>query len=328
MLASLRVLRRYGVLGLNRRNADFISLVNPRSHYPLVDDKIRTKRLALEAGITVPELYHVVREQHEIDEIAPQLAERGDFVVKPAHGSGGSGILVIRGRQGNRFRKTDDRLIDAEELLHHISNALSGLYSLGGQRDRVMIEYRVRHDPVFGEITYRGVPDVRIIVYRGYPAMAMVRLPTSLSQGRANLHQGAVGVGVDLARGTTLEGVLGNDRVREHPDTGRRLAGRQIPAWERILEIASQCYEATGLGYLGADLVVDREHGPMLLELNARPGLQIQVANACGLRPRLAVIDAEADPAAAPADRVDFSRARFHSLTSPTSGPPPSGVTS
>jgi alpha-L-glutamate ligase-like protein len=311
MLGSLRTLHRHGVLGLNRRNAEIISQVNPRRLYPLVDDKVRTKRLAVEAGITVPELYHVISEQHQIDEVAPRLAERGDFVVKPAHGSGGSGILVICGRQGSRYRKTDDRLIDTDELLHHISNALSGLYSLAGQRDRVMIEYRVQHDPVFEEITHRGVPDVRIIVYHGYPVMAMVRLPTSLSQGRANLHQGAVGVGVDLAAGTTLTGVLGNDRVLEHPDTGKRLAGRRLPAWDRILEIASQCYEATGLGYVGADLVVDRELGPMLLELNARPGLQIQVANGCGLRPRLAAIDAEGDPSAPAAERIAFSRARF-----------------
>jgi len=313
MLGSLRALRRHGVLGLNRRNADLITPSNPRHLYPLVDDKIRTKKLAIEAGITVPELYGIVNTQHEVTELERLLEGRDDFVVKPAHGSGGSGILVICGRQRARFRKTDDKLIDAEELLHHVSNTLSGLYSLGGQRDRAMVEYRVRHDPVFQEITYQGVPDVRVIVYRGFPVMAMVRLPTSFSQGRANLHQGAVGVGIDLARGTTFSGVLGNTRVDEHPDTGNPLAGRQIPAWDRILQIAAQSYEATGLGYLGVDLVVDRDHGPMLLELNARPGLQIQVANNCGLRPRLTTIEALTEPPTDPDERIAFSRRQFGS---------------
>ena len=311
MLSTLRVLRRRGVLGLNRRNAEFISLCNPRRLYPLVDDKVRTKSLAAEAGITVPQLYGVVTTQHDAGELGQLLEGREDFVIKPAHGSGGSGILVICGRQRSRFRKTDDRLIDGEELLHHVSNTLSGLYSLGGQRDEAMIEYRVHHDPVFEQITYRGVPDIRTIVYRGFPVMAMARLPTSISQGRANLHQGAVGVGLDLASGRTLTAVLGNSRVHEHPDTGAPLAGVPIPAWDRILEIATQCYEATGLGYLGVDVVVDRDQGPMLLEINARPGLQIQVANDCGLLPRLRAIEELDDPPVEPAERLAFSRHRF-----------------
>lgn len=311
MVGALRALRRSGVLGLNRRNAELIALCNPRHRYPLVDDKIRTKRLASEGGITVPELYGIVRTQHDVTGLEALLEGRDDFVLKPAHGSGGSGILVICGRQRSRFRTADDRLIDAEELLHHVSNTLSGLYSLGGQRDRAMVEYRVRHDTVFKEITYRGVPDIRIIVYRGFPVMAMARLPTSMSQGRANLHQGAVGVGIDLANGRTLSGVLGNARVGEHPDTGSSLAGLEIPAWDRILEIATQCFEATGMGYLGVDVVVDRDHGPMLLELNARPGLQIQIANGCGLRPRLRTIDELPEPLPDHSQRLALCRGRF-----------------
>ena len=48
--------------------------------------------------------------------------------------------------------------------------------------------------------------------------------------------------------------------------------------------IAACCYDAIPLGYLGVDLVVDAELGPMVLELNARPGLTIQLANRRGLR--------------------------------------------
>jgi hypothetical protein len=39
----------------------------------------------------------------------------------------------------------------------------------------------------------------------------------------------------------------------------------------------------TGLGYIGVDVVLDANHGPLLLELNARPGLAIQIANFQGL---------------------------------------------
>jgi alpha-L-glutamate ligase-like protein len=311
MPALGRGLTERGVLGINRRNADYVSGWNSRRLFPLVDDKLETKRLAVEAGMAVPELYGVIAAQHEIDDLPHLLDGHEDFVLKPAHGSGGNGILVIAGRRGERYRKVSGELVDREELYHHVSNALSGLYSLGGQRDRVMVEYRVRLDPLFEEITYKGVPDLRTIVFRGYPVMAMARLPTRASDGKANLHQGAVGVGIDLAAGRTLGGVLGNETIGEHPDTDHELAGIEIPGWEELLELAARCYEITGLGYLGVDVVLDREHAPLILELNARPGLNIQIANRQGLRERLQRVEVGIDPEAGAGARVAAARRWF-----------------
>ncbi len=313
MLSLRQGLVERGVLGINRRNADYVSVWNSRRLFPLVDDKLETKRLALEAGMAVPELYGVIAEQHEIADLPKLLDGRQDFVLKPAHGSGGNGILVIAGRRGKRFRKISGELIESEELYHHTSNSLSGLYSLGGHRDRVMVEYRVRVDPLFEKITYKGVPDLRTIVFRGYPVMAMARLPTRASDGKANLHQGAVGVGIDLATGKTLGGVLGNEAISEHPDTDRQLTGIQIPGWQGLLELAARCYEITGLGYLGVDVVLDRQHGPMILELNARPGLNIQIANRQGLRRRLQRVGDDEAADGSPAQRVANVRDWFAS---------------
>ena len=39
-------LRDLGILGMNRRNAEFLLVSNPRRLYPMVDDKLRTKALA------------------------------------------------------------------------------------------------------------------------------------------------------------------------------------------------------------------------------------------------------------------------------------------
>ena len=141
--------------------------------------------------------------------------------------------------------------------------------------------------------------------------MAMARLPTCVSDGKANLHQGAVGAGVDIGTGLTMNGVLGNSPVDEHPDTGALIADLQIPDWEVILESSARGYEVTGLGYLGVDMVIDKHRGPLILEMNARPGLNIQIANGCGIRSRLALIDAEFDSNATPADRAAFARQRF-----------------
>jgi alpha-L-glutamate ligase-like protein len=166
------------------------------------------------------------------------------------------------------------------------------MYSLGGRPDAAIFQQRVRLHPSFEPIAYKGIPDVRVVVYRGEPAMAMLRLPTKQSGGRANLHQGGIGAGVDLETGRTHHAVQRNRNIEKHPDTGAAVVGHAVPHWEAVLEMSRKVARAVGLGYVGVDVVVDAESGPLLLEANARPGLAIQIANGKGLVPRLAAIDA------------------------------------
>ncbi len=311
MFARAVKLGAEGVLGLNKRNGDYILRFNPRSRYPLVDDKLQTKQLALAAGIAVPPLYGVIRTQHDIRSLPDIVRDHPEFVLKPAHGSAGDGIVVISGRSGSRYRTISGTLLDADYLSHHLSNAINGQFSLGGIQDVVIVEYMVRFSPLFESLSYQGVPDIRIIVFRGVPIMSMVRLPTRSSNGKANLHQGAVGAGIDLATGTTLDGVLGTEVITHHPDTMNPIAGMQIPGWDTILDIAARCYELTGLGYIGVDIVLDRDRGPLILELNARPGLAIQIANRQGLLRRLQICEQRADFNAGVEERVAFARKEF-----------------
>ena len=276
-----------GILGMNKRNGDFIAAYNKRSQYPLVDDKVKTKRLAEAAGVAVPKLYAVIEIEKQISSISKQLKEYNDFVVKPSHGSGGEGILVITSRALNGYRKSSGQIMTEQELCFHISNILSGMYSLGGLPDTALIEQRVDFDPVFSGVSYQGIPDVRTIVFRGVPVMAMIRLPTRMSDGKANLHQGAIGVGIDLKTGKTFSGVWHDQIVSHHPDTGISIVDLQIPNWDEILKLTARCYDLAGLGYIGVDIVLDRKRGPLVLEMNARPGLSIQIANRSGLLKRL-----------------------------------------
>jgi alpha-L-glutamate ligase-like protein len=177
-----------------------------------------------------------------------------------------------------------------DDLLYHAAGIISGLYALGGQRDVAMVEERLELHHELRRVAYEGVPDVRVIVFRGIPVMSMIRLPTHRSGGRANLHQGAIGAGIDLSTGVTSHAILRGTSVQRHPDTGEPVVGFHIPRFDEILRIAVRASDATGLGYVGADVVVDEHHGPVVLELNARPGLAIQSANRAGLRPRLEAV--------------------------------------
>jgi alpha-L-glutamate ligase-like protein len=275
------------MLGMNARNLDFIGRYNRRSLYPLVDNKLLTKRLAQDYELTVPRLRFALSQQHEVDEALETLASADGFAIKPAKGSGGKGIWVISGRHGRDYIKSSGAMITRDDLRRHMSNTLAGLYSLGGGADSVIVEDLIRLDPRFEGLSHEGVPDIRVIVFRGYPVMAMLRLATHASDGKANLHQGAVGVGLGLGDGRFASAVQFGQFIDTHPDTGRALAEVALDAWPSILELAAQCYEMTGLGYLGTDIVIDQDRGPMLLELNARPGLAIQIANRRGLLPRL-----------------------------------------
>ena len=312
-----KALEARGIMGINRRNADYVLKYNKRSLYPIVDDKIITKERAIAAGINVPEMYGVISTEKQIDKLDEIIGGRSDFVIKPAQGAGGDGILVIADRFENRYRTISGRIVSHSEIEHQVSSILTGLYSLGGHRDRALIEYRVTPDQIFKSISYEGVPDIRVIVLMGYPVMAMLRLPTRQSGGKANLHQGAIGVGVDLATGITLRGTWLNTIITKHPDTTNAVDGVQLPNWDGFMKLAAECYELCGLGYIGVDMVLDQEQGPLILELNARPGLNIQIANDCGLTHRTQAVEARLEQLAlngeieTPEQRVKFVQELF-----------------
>ena len=291
IFTAAKRLRKLGVLGMNRRNAACILDHNPRSKYPLVDDKMRLHRLCATIGVPTPEVYAEIDSFGTLPRLGELLGDRADFVVKPNHGSAGRGILVLTGRDAQGFRRHNGDLIRLDDLRQHLSDILSGMYSLGGQPDSALIQRRIRLHPSFAKISYKGIPDIRVILYRNEPAMAMLRLPTKESNGRANLHQGGIGTGIDLETGLTHHAVQHNRLVERHPDTGRPVVGLRVPYWDEVVRLSRRVSEAVGLGYVGVDIVIDADAGPMLLEANARPGLAIQIANGQGLMPRLEEID-------------------------------------
>jgi alpha-L-glutamate ligase-like protein len=303
----LRALRRTGVLGINRRNSEFTLRWNPRAAYPSVDDKLLTKELCARAGIPTPGLLAVARHHFELRKLREAMARLSSFVLKPAHGAMGNGIVVVCDRDGDRFRTAGGRSVTLDDLSYHAAGVISGLYALAGQDVVAFLEERLLVHPDLAAIASEGVPDIRIVLYRGIPVMAMTRLPTLRSGGRANLHQGAVAAGVDLESGRTTHAILHSRPVERHPDTDEALLGRTIPGFSDALGHALRAADETRLGYIGADIVVDAERGPVLLEMNARPGLMIQLANRAGLVPRLRAVDRHAAPGRSVAERIELA---------------------
>lgn len=299
-----------GILGINGRNRGYVAAYNDRRFFKMVDDKVVTKQLAIEAGVTVPKLIGTVEYTGQVKNVRHMLKGVGDFVIKPARGSGGGGILVADGIDENGLRKASGKRMTWDEVRFHLNNILSGMYSLGGDgSDVALIEERLHPHSIFKTLAFSGVPDVRVIVFRGVPVMAMLRLPTSESDGKANLHTGGVGAGVDLSTGITSMAVQHNQPVSEHPDFLTPLTGLQLPGWEDVLRLSSDIAVAVPkLGYVGVDIVIDENRGPTLLELNARPGISVQIANRRGLMRPLEILHKMEEIPETTAERIALAR--------------------
>jgi len=280
-------MRIQDVLGMNARNLLYIRPYNPRKAIRLADDKLATKEMLTRAGIPVPKTYGVIREPKDLEGFKWGKLPKS-FVLKPNHGLGGEGIIVFKRRFKNgNFLKVDGSKMSAREFKTHVNDILDGRYSLSGVPDIAFFEEKLAAHKLLTLYFPSGVPDVRVIVYNSVPVMAEMRLPTNASQGKANLHLGGVGVGIDVATGVTTTAVMRGRVIEETPDAGIKIAGFQIPKWDEVLKIAVEAQRASGIGYLGADVVIDQKKGPIILELNARAGLAIQIANLAPLRYRL-----------------------------------------
>jgi len=281
-------LRAHGVLGINQRNAGYILPGNPRRNFQCVDEKLLTKSLADTAGVNCPETFAVISRLGDVPRIIKTILSQHDTcVIKPNRGVSGRGILIL-----NKKDIISNGRIQLQNVRYHISSILSGLYSLSELPDTAFVEQRIFPHPTLIPLTWKGTPDIRVIMYNTIPVAAMIRLPTRRSGGRANIHQGAVGAGISLHNGTTIAAVYRNRMITSHPDTGAPIVGLSLPGWQSLLDSSRLLAQHIPLAYIGIDFMLDEHKGHLIVEANARPGLSIQLANAAGLRRRLEFIDA------------------------------------
>ncbi|MBL6734385.1 MAG: alpha-L-glutamate ligase-like protein [Shewanellaceae bacterium] len=302
-----------GALNLHRRNTDFINRYNPKHLFDLADNKIKTKQKARLCQIQTPHILDIINNIKDVYKLR-SIRHIPTIVIKPAQGSGGRGILILNQHGPGQFSKINGEIISFKTICQHLEKIFRGEYTLGGYADVAMVEQVVPSHSYLKDYSLDGLPDIRIIVFAGYPIMAMLRLATSMSEGKANLHQGAIGVGLNIHAGQAIKAIQFNRFLSTHPDTGRLLSKIQVPFWNKMLHLAAQCYDMSGLGYLGVDIVLDAHRGPLLLELNARPGLSIQTTNGLSLLPRLKTIENLCPMNMTPQQRINYVKKEFSTL--------------
>lgn len=270
-----------GVIGINKRNIELIYIHNRRENYHLADDKAKSKEILHREGIACAETYAVIKDMRDVKKGWSTSKVNESMAIKPANGFGGEGIMIIRKNEMGQWVNRG-KIISEDQILRHITSILSGLYSMNSS-DSCLIEECIVPHPFFAEIYDDGVPDFRIITIKNKPVMAMLRMPTSKSKGKANLHQKGIGIGVDMKKGTLTQVYDGKRYSHHHPDSPGIVFGKAIPFWPEIMDLAVTASKAFPLDFLGIDIVIDKNKGPQIMEVNVRSGLGIQLVNQCGL---------------------------------------------
>ncbi len=281
---SSRLSMPNGILGINERNCSLIYELNNRKDYKFADDKLLTKQVLEGNGLACPKTFAVIHHIGNIERTWESLQANDSIVIKPAMGSGGNGIKILRRKNNQWFQGKNP--VSEDQIFSHIANILFGIYSFG-DTDKAIIEELILPHATLTNIYEHGVADIRVILCNQKPLMAMLRLPTSESDGKANLHQGGLGVGIDLQTGKLTHTYDGKSYIEHHPDSGAKIRDIQIPDWQDLMELSVKVARSFPLNYLGIDIVIDKNKGPLVLEVNVRPGLGIQMANKKGLKATL-----------------------------------------
>ena len=275
------------ILGMNARYK--YTRLNSTKSKSYGFSKLKTKELLASHNIPTAQVYHVFSSLQDLEDVNWDVIP-APFVIKPASGSAGKGILVITKKVANQSKwiTSDQEPLEADDMTLHVSNILDGEFSTWGSSHKAIVEEMIPAHPALAKYAFRGTPDIRVIVFNSVPVMAMARIPTKESHGRANLDRGAVGLGIDLATGISTYGLYGkSQKITHFPESTKKVNGIMIPEWKKTLTTAVKAAEAAGYTFMGADLFLHPQKGPMIVELNGFPGLSIQLANRAGLKRRL-----------------------------------------
>lgn len=275
------------ILGMNARYR--YTKMNPASARQYGFSKLKTKELLQQHAIPTAQVYFVFKNSKDLETVNWATLPT-PFVIKPASGSAGKGVWIIKKKTPDKLEwcNQDDELLTEDDLNLHVHNILDGEFSTWGTEHQAIVEEMITAHPSIAKYAYQGTPDIRVIVFNSVPVMAMTRLPTQESEGKANLDKGAIGLGIDIATGITTYGLRGKSEMISHfPNSKKKVNGILIPMWNQALEIAVRAANAAGYVFMGADMFIHAEKGPMIVELNGFPGLSIQLANHAGLKQRL-----------------------------------------
>ncbi len=279
-------LKNYGLLWQNARNLNYIKGSNFAVARKMADSKLKTKEFLKSKWVSVPETLYIIKKYKDINsEILEKLEP--PFVVKPNNWYGWKWILIFDSKDSLwNFVSNTWEIYDKDRMLNHFSYILDWFFSLSGTRDKVLIERKIILSNEIDLLWKYWLPDIRVIVYNMVPVIAMLRVPTKESDWKANLHGGACWVGIDIWT-WKLTFITRKSKIIKSIPWIWDVRWIKIPSWEKMLKLAVKVQQITKIKYLWCDIVLDEKLWPLLLEMNIRAGLEVQISNLAPLKSRL-----------------------------------------
>jgi len=278
--------KNYWILGQNARNLNFINEYNDDYAKNLADSKLKTKEFLWKKWVSVAQTLLIINNHKELDDLDLNSLEV-PFVIKPNAWYWGKWILIFEIKDNDwNFITNDCQTFSLKILKEHIRDILDWFYSISWSRDKVIFEQKIILDHSIELLWKYWLPDIRVIVFNWVPIIAMLRVPTANSKWKANLHAGACWVWIDIWSGKLTYITQFKKMIKSIPWLWD-IRWIELPYWEDILKLATKVQQITNIGYVGCDIVIDDKVWPLLLEVNVRPWLEVQVANKVALYDRL-----------------------------------------
>lgn len=299
----------FWILWNNARNLLYIKKFNDKKAIRLANNKLETKIFLWERWIPFAKTYWIISNRNELYEFDFSYLPKKTFIIKPNQWSKGNWILIVKNiskeenlkpKEKNNFLnfiiKKREKIVPyktipthKKELYHiwektindptfrrYLLDIIDGKFSMNMGWDKVIIEEKLTPGELFKDFCEYGLADIRIIVFNLVPIATMIRVPTKYSNGKANLAQWWLGLGIEICTGK-ITSMLRKNKVYTHkfPKEFAHFFGKQIPYRKDILFLSSKAQYYVNLGYLALDRVITNE-GPKLLEINARAWLEVQ----------------------------------------------------
>ncbi len=282
--------KTYWLLGQNARNLNYIKGYNTKIAKKLADSKLKTKEFLKINSVAIPETISILENVFDLSEsIFEKLTP--PFVVKPNGWFWWKWILIISKISSDwNYITNDEKIFSKTKLLDHFRDILDWFYSLSWNRDKVLIEKKIELDEEIELLWKYWLPDIRIVVFNMVPVMAMLRVPTQLSNGKANIHAWACWVWIDIWT-WKLTYITSYSKIIKSIPWIWDVRWLRLPWWDKALALAVKAQQITKIWYLWCDIVLDKSKWPLVLELNIRPWLEVQMANLSALKDRLKKVE-------------------------------------
>ena len=188
------------------------------------------------------------------EQFAAFLKDRGDIICKPIDGSSGQGIL----------KRTPDTYGNPDTLYEELK-----ALGIGIVEDKV-----IQHEAI-SALCPTSVNTIRVATLLGDKKEGIVYAYIRIGNGKVmdNVDCGGMAAPVDIETGV-ITGVGANksgDVYENHPMTGTRIPGTQIPYWEDVKKMCLDAMKAVPqVRFVAWDVAITPD-GPVFIEGNSFP---------------------------------------------------------